>query len=260
MKYFEYGKDNKELVVILHGGGVSYQGAEPTVQTVARKYHVILAAYDGFNPSEPETEFVSVQSEAKRLGDYIVENYGGHIDILYGISYGGRVLMGVLADKRLTIATTIADGISLKDYPNIKSKVGKDIYCFFFTGFFYMMMADPGPVRTKFLCKVTGRSPEEANRLLYRRATWKSWKNQDYCLIGKKTDYSVFGRTDMHLWYGINGAVDKKLSASLEKLKEQGYPFQYKIFTELGHGGLAGELPERFLEEMIKAHEAQAGV
>lgn len=255
MKYFEYGKDNKELVVMLHGGGVSYQGVEPTVQTVAKKYHVVLVAYDGFNPSEPETEFASVQNEAKRLGDYVVENYGGRIDILYGISYGGRVLMEVLADRRLTITTTIADGISLRDYPNIKSKVGKDIYCFFFTGFFYIMMADPGPVRAKFLCKVTGRSLEEANRLLYRCATWKSWKNQNYCLIGKKTDYSVFGRTDMHLWYGINGAVDKKLSANLEKLKEQGYPFRYKIFTELGHGGLAGEQPERFLEEMINAHE-----
>ena len=61
MKYFEYGKENKELVVMLHGGGVSYRGAEPTAQTVARKYHVVLvASYDGFNPSEPETEFVSV--------------------------------------------------------------------------------------------------------------------------------------------------------------------------------------------------------
>lgn len=60
-----------------------------------------------------------------------------------GRPMSGRVLMEVLADKRLTITTAIADGISLKDYPNIKSKVGKDIYCFFFTGLFYIMMAEP---------------------------------------------------------------------------------------------------------------------
>lgn len=95
---------------------------------------------------------------------------------------------------------------------------------------------------------------------MYRHATWKSWKNQDYCLIGKKTDYSLFERTDMHLWYGIKGTVDKKLSVNLKKLKEQGYSFQYKIFTELGHGGLAGEQPERFLKEMINTHEAQKGM
>lgn len=196
-----------------------------------------------------------MQYEAKKLGDYIVENYGGHIDILYGLSYGGRVLMEVLSDDRLTITTTIADGISLKDYQNIKSKIGKDIYCFFFMGFFYAIMHNQGPLRTKFLCKITGRTKEEADRLLYRKATWNSWKNQGYCLIGKKTDYSLFKRTDMHLWYGIKGAADKKVSTPLENLWKQGYPFKYKIFTELGHGGLAGERPEQFLEEMAKAHK-----
>lgn len=59
----------------------------------------------------------------------------------------------------------------------------------------------------------------------------------------------------MHLWYGIKGTVDKTLSANLEKLKAQGYPFHYQIFTELGHGGLAGEQPERFFEEMRNTHE-----
>lgn len=66
----------------------------------------------------------------------------------------------------------------------------------------------------------------------------------------------MFERTDMHLWYGVKGAVNEKLSANLEKLKAQGYPFRYKIFTELGHGGLAGEQPERFLEEMINTQSA----
>lgn len=100
MKYFEYGKENKELVVILHGGGVSYRGAEPTAKIVAEKYHVILVAYDGFNPSEPDTEFVSVQNEARRLGDYIAEKYGGHIDILYGLSYGGRGIPSGIKSSR----------------------------------------------------------------------------------------------------------------------------------------------------------------
>lgn len=90
----------------------------------------MLVAYDGFNPGEPETEFVSPMDEARRLGDYVVEHYGGKIDILYGISYGCRVLMEVLADKHLTVTTTIADGMGLRDYPNIKSKWGKDVYCF----------------------------------------------------------------------------------------------------------------------------------
>ncbi len=254
MKYFEFGTENPELMVMLHGGGTSYLGMLPTAKEVAKVYHVVLVAYDGFNPDEPETEFVSPMDEAKRLGDYIVAHYCGRIDILYGISYGCRVLMEVLADERLAITTTIADGMGLRDYPNIKSRWGKDIYCFFFTGLFYTIMGHPGPKRKRFLAKVSGRTIEEADRILYGKATWRSWKNQDYDLIGKKTDYSLFERTDMFLWYGIRGKVDKKLSAGLEVLKKTGYPFETKIFTNLGHGGLAGEHPEAFLQEVQAAH------
>lgn len=198
-------------------GGVSYRGMLPSAEEMAKVYHVVLVAYDGFNPDEPETEFQSPMDEAKRLGDYLVEHYGGKVDIFYGISYGCRVLMEVLADPRLTITTTIADGMGLRDYPNIRSKWGKDVYCFFFTGIFYAVMGHPGPRRKKFFAKISGRTLEEADRILYGKATWKSWKNQDYFLIGRKTDYSLFTKTDMYLWYGIKGTVDKKLSANLDQ-------------------------------------------
>ena len=94
-------------MVMLPGGGVCYRGAIPIAEEMAKVYHVVLVAYDGFNPDEPGTEYKSTQDEAKRLGDYVVEHYGGRIDILYGVSYGTFVLMDVLADRRLTITTTI---------------------------------------------------------------------------------------------------------------------------------------------------------
>ena len=42
MKYFEYGKGHGEIAVILHGGGTSYRGVEPTAKLLGEKYHVIL--------------------------------------------------------------------------------------------------------------------------------------------------------------------------------------------------------------------------
>lgn len=63
MKYFEFGQEHSELMVMLHGSGVSYFGMLPTAQKLAERYRVVLVAYDGFNPSEPETEFVSPMDE-----------------------------------------------------------------------------------------------------------------------------------------------------------------------------------------------------
>ena len=87
MKYFEFGQQNPELMVMLHGGGVL-----PVAREIAKLYHRVLVAYDAFNPDEPQTQFKSPMDEARRLGDYIVARNGGKIDILYGISYGCRVL------------------------------------------------------------------------------------------------------------------------------------------------------------------------
>lgn len=98
MKYFEFGQENPELMVMLPGGGVCYRGAIPIAEEMAKVYHVVLVAYDGFNPDEPGTEYKSTQDEAKRLGDYVVEHCGGKIDILYGVSYGTFVLMDAALD------------------------------------------------------------------------------------------------------------------------------------------------------------------
>ena len=254
MKFFEFGKEHKKLMVLLHGGGVSYLGILPTAEYIAQKFHVVLVAYDGFNPSEPKKEFISVKHEAEQIAEYIINNYGGKIDVLYGISYGCRILCEVIRDKRLTITTTIADGFSTREYPDIKSEWGKDLYCFFFTGMFFVIMGRAGKLRKKFLAKITRRTYDEAEKLLYTKATWKSWKNQDYCLIGQKTDFEAFKNTDMHIWYGINSTVERRLARDIKQWQDAGYAFSLKIFKNVGHGGLAGEHTDRFLKEVMKAH------
>jgi len=254
MKYFEFGKENKEIMVMLHGGGVSYEGAVPVAEYMKQFYHVIVVSYDGFNPTEPDTTFSTVDHEAEMLAKYINENYDGKIDILYGVSYGCRVLMAVLARKDLKVVTTIADGMGTGEYPNIKSEWGKNLWCFFFTGFFYQMMGKAGPIRKKIVVKLTGRTMEEANRLLYQKASWESWRNQDKCLIGKKTDYSLFNKTNMNIWHCTNSYAEKRLAKNMNEIKAKGYSFTYKVFTDVGHGGLPGEQVERFADEVKAAH------
>lgn len=255
MKYFEYGKEHPEIMVILHGGGICYRAAIPTAEVLSQKYHVILVAYDGFNPSEPETEFTSVVDEARRLGDYIVRNYDGKIDILYGVSFGCRILREVLADTRLAITTTIADGMETYDLPDLKSEWAKNMCTVLMTGFSYKLFGKAGPKRKKFIAKQMGRSLEDIERILYPDATWQSWKNQVYSEIGRHFHFDDFKRTDMYIWHGINSRVEKLLAAKIRKWQKAGYAFTYKVFTGLGHGGLAAEHPEQFLAEVIAAHE-----
>lgn len=255
MKFFEFGKENSEIMVLLHGGGICYRAAIPTAEILAKKYHVILVAYDGFNPSEPETEFKSVVDEAQRLGDYIAENYSGKIDILYGVSFGCRILREVLADTRLTIITTIADGMETYDYPDIKSEWGKRVCCFFMSGLAYVLFGKADPKRKRLIARAMGRSLADIDRILYPDATYRSWRNQDYSCFGRHFNFEDFKRTDLYIWHGVGSSVEKKLASNIKKWQAAGYAFTYKVFTDVGHGGLAAEQPERFLEEVAAAHE-----
>ena len=45
MKYFEFGQEPPELMVMLHGGGICYRGALPVAEEMAKTYHVVLVAY-----------------------------------------------------------------------------------------------------------------------------------------------------------------------------------------------------------------------
>ena len=93
MKYFEFGTENPELMVMLHGGGTTYLGMLPTAKVMAKVCHVVLVAYDGFDPDEPETEFVSPMDEARRLGDYIVEHY--HRQIREHTCFAEHYMLGI---------------------------------------------------------------------------------------------------------------------------------------------------------------------
>ena len=96
---------------------------------------------------------------------------------------------------------------------------------------------------------------EDIDRILYRDASYQSWKNQDYSCFGRHFDFEDFRRTDLYIWHGISSGVEKKLAANIKKWQDAGYAFTYKAFTDVGHGGLAAQQPEGFLKEVIRAHE-----
>lgn len=58
-------------------------------------------------------------------------------------------------------------------------------YIFFLTGFSYRLIGKAGPIRKKIVCRMMDRTPESFDRIVYKDATWRSWVNQDKCMIGQ---------------------------------------------------------------------------
>ncbi len=97
MKTAEYGKGNAKVIVLLHGGGLSWWNYEETAKILAESYHVVLPILDGHAGSD--APFTTIEDNAKRVIAFIDENYGGHVHLLGGLSLGGQIATEVLSQR-----------------------------------------------------------------------------------------------------------------------------------------------------------------
>ncbi|MCO4612730.1 Alpha/beta superfamily hydrolase [Streptococcus infantarius subsp. infantarius] len=95
MKVVEVGQENQDVIVLLHGGGLSWWQYQAQMDLLCENYHVVLPILDGHAGSD--ADFTSIEDNAKRLLDYIDKTYGGSVFLIAGLSLGGQILLEMLA-------------------------------------------------------------------------------------------------------------------------------------------------------------------
>ena len=98
MKVKEYGDRNKETIMLLHGGGLSWWNYREVAEKLQDKYNIILPILDGH--SDSDRSFSSIEDNAQEIIDYINNNYGGHIHFIGGLSLGAQILLEILSSKK----------------------------------------------------------------------------------------------------------------------------------------------------------------
>ncbi|MEG1947939.1 MAG: alpha/beta hydrolase, partial [Lachnospiraceae bacterium] len=97
MKIIEYGEENSEVIMLLHGGGLSWWNYRDEANLLKENYHVVLPVLDGHAGSD--TPFTTIEDNAKELISYIDENFDGTILAIGGLSLGGQVLVEMLSQR-----------------------------------------------------------------------------------------------------------------------------------------------------------------
>ena len=97
MQYREYGKENTEAVILLHGGGLSWWNYREEAELLQNRYHVILPVLDGHAGSD--RPFTSIEDNAAEIIAFIDEHFGGHVLFIGGLSLGAQVLLEMLAQR-----------------------------------------------------------------------------------------------------------------------------------------------------------------
>ena len=244
MKYYEFGKENKTTLMLLHGALTTWQlSFEKLIEVAKDKYHIIAVAEDGFNTDEPQTVAVSVIDEAKKIAEYIAESFDGRIDIILGESLGSMIMTEILLDPRISVHTAIADGFTILEYPNFRHELPKrilagaiartELFAFKHMGLFNKLLG------------------EDIDSMIYKNASKKTLFNLEYSMMPYRYKYEAFNLTDFYIWHGEK---EPGLRHVLKKIDREKYHFKHKVFLGRGHGSLLKE-PKRMLREVDKAYK-----
>ena len=98
MRFQEYGLNNKDSVLLLHGGGLSWWNYREVAELLQREYHIILPILDGHAGSD--RSFTTIEENASEIISFIDEHLNGSVMLIGGLSLGGQILLEMLSQRK----------------------------------------------------------------------------------------------------------------------------------------------------------------
>ena len=93
----EFGQQNPDVILLLHGGGLSWWNSREAAMLLAERYHVVLPVLDGH--ADSEYSFTTLEENAAHLISYIDTHFGGQVLAIGGLSLGGQVAVEILSQR-----------------------------------------------------------------------------------------------------------------------------------------------------------------
>lgn len=98
MIFNEYGQENKEVIILLHGGGLSWWNFREEAELLQNDYHVVLPILNGHAGSDKG--FVSIEATAEDVIAFIDKKFDGSVLAIGGLSLGAQVLTEILSKRK----------------------------------------------------------------------------------------------------------------------------------------------------------------
>ena len=103
MKFYSFGDTNNPVILLFPGTCCHWkQNFKEVIPLLETNFHVVCVSYDGFDETE-NTVFPDMLTEAEKIEQYILENFGGHICAAYGCSLGGSFVGLLIQRQRIHI-------------------------------------------------------------------------------------------------------------------------------------------------------------
>ena len=247
MDFKSFGNIGSPTLLLIPGLGVSYEIFLPLVGLLEEKFHVVAVQVDGFTLNS-RTEFTSIDDQARQVSKYIKEDFGGHLDIAYGLSLGGKILSRILERNEVVIKHAILDAAPLLPLPRwlvnpLKYYQCANVWtCYHWTGFW----------RWVFHSHYFDVLLDECKKVY-------PFGGSRAVLDGYTSVYTTklerISGNDIHYWYGTKETfVAKPQVRHLTSLHPE---TKVEAFKGMNHGQLLIDCPEEVAERITRMQYGQ---
>ena len=242
MTVMEFGQQNPGVIMLLHGGGLSWWNYREVAQRLAEQYHVVIPVLDGHAGSD--MPFSTIEDNAVRLISYLDTHFGGRVLVIGGLSLGGQVVVEMLSQRKDICQYAMIESALVKPMKLTSALIGPTF------GMSY------GLIKQKWFAKL------QADYLGIPKALFEDYY-RDTCAI-TKADMIAF--LQANCTYEIKsslaettakvnivaGSREQKSILDSAKLIHKTIPSsQLEILPSLRHGDLSINHPERYVQ-MLK--------
>ncbi len=246
MKIVEYGKQNKDIIMLLHGGGLSWWNYRAEVELLGDRYHVVFPILDGH--ADSDNDFISIEENASRIISFIDSEYGGSVLLIGGLSLGAQVLTEMLSQRGDICRYAIIESASV-----IPSKITNALIRPTFASSYSL-------IQKKWFAKKQFQYLRIREDLFedYYRDTSKISKSNMIAFLKANTEYKLKpgiqnSRAQVRIIVGEK--EQKKMIRSAELLHEMLPESRLEIKDGLYHGEYSINHPELYVKELLEMIE-----
>ena len=248
MNIYEYGKGNKKTIILIHPAVVMWDYFEYVIPCLEKFFHVIVPALPGYDRKKPNEDFTSVEIIADELAEVLLKNKIEVIDLLYGCSMGGSIVLRMISGKKITIKNAICDG-GITPY-NLSRILTRLIAV---RDFLLILLGKIGGIG--LLKKVFSTDEYSDNDLKYIAAVlnfmscktiWRTFESCNNYTMPKKIP--LFKGT-LEYWYGDKEEKDR--AWDIEYVKNTFPNTEFVRLRNRGHASMAPLYPKEMAERII---------
>ncbi len=249
MTVHEFGKENDQIVVLIHPSIVMWDYFEYVIPMMEKKYHLIIPAIPGYDP-DLKSDFTSVEKIATELEDWLIKNGFDKVACLYGCSMGGSIVTRMLADNRLNIRSAVIDGgIMPYQLPWIITRfIAIKDFMLIYTGKIGGAKLLEKAFSTDELSEEDVKYAAKVLKMISAKTIWRTFESCNNYSMPKdiKTDCR-----HIEYWVAEKETKDRKWDVAYIK---KAFPHTvFRKIKEMGHGGLAPFNPVLFTRGIEQA-------